>query len=498
MKIMKKIIILFLLLLLTGNFSLFAQNFKIVILPFDKLNKGKNSELETLSKGISETLAGALSTVDNFIIIDTYRVKRYLLDNAAFNQAIGTDAEKNLEKLRQLAQTDLDSDYVIYGSFYKIGKQIKLDAKCLTVDSGKIEKAASVHGAYPDKIFDLQEDLAKKLTIAINGLVNPNQKKIIESYTNSTGDYTAYKFYIKGRMEHLKYSSHNYPLAIKYYKQAVQVDPNYALAWAGMSEVNALWAYQIQYAGGLYKPKLQEAIKQGGKSVELGNNLYQTHRALSVAYMTNSDFKNARKAIKPAYKLSQNDAEILWVKAQLSNYGYKEMGKTGTEAYKYITRSLSINPDLIVARWSLAHSLYTLKKYDDSIREFKKILQLNPAHSPSLYTISLMNYNQKAYDISLEYAKRAVEVAPHIPQNHYMLGLCYYKLKDWENSEKALKGAIKIKPDDTDAIYTLAGTYYNRKMYREAMDTYSKVLKIDPKYSNAKHWMEQSEKKIQK
>ena len=77
----------------------------------------------------------------------------------------------------------------MYGSFYTIGGQINLDAKFVNVDSGKVLKAASVHGAYPDRIFDLQEDLAKKLTGAINGTVNEKQTENMNEYISSTADY---------------------------------------------------------------------------------------------------------------------------------------------------------------------------------------------------------------------------------------------------------------------------------------------------------------------
>ena len=96
MKIITKFFLSFLLItLLQGALS--AANYKIVVLPFDKLNKEKNAELDTLTVGISETLSGALSTVDNFVVIDSNRVKRHLLESAEFKQAIGVEASAILK-----------------------------------------------------------------------------------------------------------------------------------------------------------------------------------------------------------------------------------------------------------------------------------------------------------------------------------------------------------------------------------------------------------------
>ena len=127
-------------------------------------------------------------------------------------------------------------------------------------------------------------------------------------------------------MEQIQYDVKNYPLAIEYYNKALKYDPNYALAWAGLAEVNALWGYQIQYAKGNSAPYLKIAIEQGKKAVEYGANLYQTHRALSMAYLNNSDFTNAQKSIDEAYKLNNQDAEIMQIKAQLKNYGIQGDG----------------------------------------------------------------------------------------------------------------------------------------------------------------------------
>ncbi len=494
---MKRLLPLLLLALLAGSFPADANPLRIVVLPFDKLNKEKDSDLETLTSGISETLAGALSNVQNFIIIDSARVKRYLLDNEEFNQAIGVDSGKNMDNLRKLARDKLEGDYIIYGSFHRIAKQINLNARFLKINDGTIVKAAAVHGEYPDRIFDLQEDLAKKLIGAINGRVESAQDRKITDYITSTEDYTAYQYYIKGRMEHIKYSTADYPRALELYQMAVDKDPNFALAWSGMSEVNALWGYQILYAGGNFKEKLDTAIRQGQKAVELGPNLYQTHRALSVAYLNSSDFENSRRAIEPAYRLNPADPEILWVKASLVNYGFKGMGTPGSEANNYILKALEINPDLIVARWALAHSLSTLNRLDESLAEYNKILRINQSHSQSLHAVALIYYNKNDYRNSVRYALQAVNADPEVPQHHYTLGLGYYQLKEWSGSESALKQAISRKADYTDAIFTLAGTYYNRAMYREARDTYADVLRYNPNYPGAAQWRDNSAQKMQ-
>jgi tetratricopeptide (TPR) repeat protein len=490
---------LFFVLILASN--IFAANYKIIILPFDKLNKEPNSELETLSIGISDILSGALTNVSNFNVIDSARVKRYLLDNIQFDQNVGADSQNNIEKLQKLAQEKLQGDFLVYGSFQKVGNQINFTAKFVKVDEGKIVKSVSVHGAYPDNIFSIQEELAAKLVDAINGKTEKTrqdeiQKKRMNEFISSTENFTAYQYYIKARVEHLKYSMSDYPKALEYYQKAIDTDPKYALAWAGLCEVNAMRAYQILYASGNYKPIFELAIKQGIKAVELGKNLYQTHRALSIAYLNSSDFDKANLAIEPAYNLNNNDAEILWVKAMLTNYDYKEMGKEGTESSGFVRQALKINPDLIVAIWSLAHSYYTLEEYDKALPEYLRIVELNPKQSQALHTIALIYYNQSNYEDTVKYAQMAIDEEAGVPQAHYTLGLGYFMLKDWKNCRNALKEAIKLNPKYTDAIYTLGSAYYNDGDYENALINYEKALKVDPNYSDARTMIKQTKEKL--
>jgi len=473
-----------------------AQSYKIVVMPFDKLNKEKNLELETLTVGISETLSGALSTVETFIIIDSGRVKRHLLESAEFKQAIGANEEKDIEKLRDLTKDKLDGDYIIYGSFNRIGKQIQLNAKFMNVHSGKVLQGANVYGQYPDEIFALQEKLAKELTGKITGIAVIDKQNSIADYTNSTGNYTAYQEYIKGRMEQIQYDVKNYAVAVEFYKRALRHDPKYALAWAGLSEVNALWGYQIKYAGGKWEPYLKIAVEQGEKAVEYGGNLFQTQRALSMAYLNNSNFSMAQKYADEANRLNSQDAETLQILAQLKNYGYKDMSKDGTESNRLIRRSLAINPELIIAKWSLAHSYSTNNDNNSALKEYLEILKINPRHAPALHGTALVYYGMNDYVNSETYARRTVEADSETAQHHYTLGLAIYQQSRWHEAIDSFKKAIARNPDYENAWFSIANCHWFLEDFKSARDNYRRVLKINPENSEAKKWMEESQKRM--
>ena len=294
-------------------------------------------------------------------------------------------------------------------------------------------------------------------------------------------------------MEHLKYNPQDYPKALDLYKKAAAKDPKFALAWAGMSEVNSLWGYSIKYAGGNYKPKLEQAVRDGRKAVDLAPQLYQTHRALSLAYLNNDDFDMARTIIDRGYALNARDPEILFVKATVVNYGYKEMGKPGTESNRFIMQALEINPELIVARWALAHSLEQLGKKDEAMAEYRKIVEANPGHAASLHNIALIYYGKKDYQNTVEYAKKAVAVRAVGPAVllHAGAGI----LRPLRLAERG-KGVPRRVEEKAGLHRTRSSTLPGRCTCssgtgRRGTPT-AGVLKLKPDYPNAEMWRKNS------
>ena len=215
-----------------------------------------------------------------------------------------------------------------------------------------------------------------------------------------------------------------------------------------------------------------------------------------MAYLNNSDFTNAQKEIDEAYKLNRQDAEIMQIKAQLKNYGYKEMGADGTESNKYIRESLALNPELIIAKWALAHSYSTINKNDLALEEYLGILKINPKHAPALHGIALIYYGMQDYNNAELYAIRTVEADPNTAQHHYTLGLSYFQLQKWYDAISSFEKAVKLNPKYEDAIFSIGSSYWHLSDWNKAYKYYNEVLKINPNNVEAKKWRDDSKQKM--
>ena len=83
-----------------------------------------------------------------------------------------------------------------------------------------------------------------------------------------------------------------------------------------------------------------------------------------LAYLNNDDFDRARAVIEQGYALNARDPEILFVKATVVNYGYREMGKPGTESNRFILQALEINPELM--RYAMGAGITTASATEES------------------------------------------------------------------------------------------------------------------------------------
>ena len=416
-------------------------------------------------------------------MIDHERVKRYLLDEIAYKQSLGVDADKNLDKLRKISAKKLGADYLVYGSFQKIGNKIQLNAKFVKVDSGNIVTSARVYGNFPEQIFDLQESLAKKLIKSVSG-GSTEQSNNLTAYTKSTDNYSAYSYYIKGQYEKQKYTLANYKIAIDYFDKAIVKDPNYALAWAGAAETYAAWGFQVKYVGGESKSKLEKAEQYGKKSVLLGPNIYQSYVALTFAYLNTRKFNEAEKIALKGLKINPNSAELNYLMGAIKNYGGTKMAIKGSEANIYIMKALQLNPDYIIARWSLARSYEANKLLDLSLAEYKKILQINPKHVASLHNIALIYYDKQDYKNVIRYVERAISAEYKNPKQHYTLGLAHYSLKEYDKAEKAFQVALSFDKEYFEAMYMLGSTFNYKKKYQEAIKWLKKASLIEVSSKN--------------
>src|SRR5947199_122154 len=180
----------------------------------------------------------------------------------------------------------------------------------------------------------------------------------------------AHRLYLLGRYEFGKYSEAGWTNSIRYYEQALKLDPNYALAYCGLADTYA-------YMGGVVMPSKEAVVKEkefAQKALELDPELPEAHLSLACALGGAFDWRNAQIEFDRAIELNPNLAWAYEIYAWF-------LGGVGRldEAIAKDKKAIELDPLNSFFQSALAYFLYHARRYDDAIVQIKKTLELDPA-----------------------------------------------------------------------------------------------------------------------
>ena len=343
----------------------------VAVLPF--VNVGGNPNTEYLSDGISETLIDDLSQVPNLRVMARSTVFRYK----------GKDADP------QNVGHDLHVRAILTGRLLERGETVVLHAELVDVEKG----SQLWGGQYSRKVqdlFALQEDLCKDISEKLRLRLTGEDKTRLGK--RSTANPEAYQLYLKGRYYWNKRTVEGFQSAITQFQQAIEKDPTYALAYAGLADCyNLLGGYYGQLPPRESYPKAQAAAT---KALELDEKLAEPHVSLAYAkFRYDWDWPGARREFE---------------------------------------RSLELNPNYATAHHWYANYFYAMGRLDDGTREMKRALELDPLSLSINTDLGRALIFQRQYDAAIEQERKTLELDPNFALAHGWLAMAY--------SEKARYG----------------------------------------------------------
>lgn len=246
----------------------------------DFTNVSGDPESAWLAAGIPETVSNDLRTRGRFRIVDRWRV------NEAMRRTGG-----HLQEIADALRVRL----VAVGSFQTSGDRIRITARIVDVISGDAVADAKVDGTLAD-IFELQDQVAAQFAAELGAA-----QAGVDVRRRDTSSLEAYRAVMEGWLRVETLDVRELPTAIADFERAVQIDPQYALAYNGLA--NAEFAlFESTRADARRSPELLErAIAHGRKAVELDDALAEAHGTLALilvsAHETVTAMREARRAV---------------------------------------------------------------------------------------------------------------------------------------------------------------------------------------------------------
>jgi len=398
----------------------------IAVLPF--LNMSADPENEYFADGMTEDVIAQLSKIRALKVISRTSVMPF---------------KKREQSLREIA-AKLGVATLVEGSLRRAGNRVRIVAQLIDAETDQHLWAETYDRQLTD-IFAIQSDVALHIAAAVNAEITPGEKTRIGK--EPTSDPEAYHLYLKGRHCLLRYTSEGIRQGLEYFEQAIEKDPNYALAYTGVATACAILG--MGFGSGEIRP--DEAHRRGkeavAKALDIDDELGEAHATLAFLKFV-SDFE--------------------W---------------TGAE--REFKRAIELNP----GSWTYdvyGLMLSALERYDEAIAAQRRAQELDPLAAVHSSDIASTLLRADRCDEAMQEAKRLIEMQPDFPMGHSTLGWAYVKKGRCEEGLAEVEKAVSLNPGNTMLLaqlgqaFALAGRVGEAREVLQQLEELSRQRYVPP------------------
>jgi serine/threonine protein kinase/Tfp pilus assembly protein PilF len=443
-----------------------SQIESIAVMPF--VNEGGTSEVEYLSDGMTESLINGLSRLPNLSVKARSSVFRYK----------GKDVDP------QRIASELSVQAILNGRVVQRGDNLTLYLSLVDARDGN-----QLWGEqYDRKVADLvslqreiARDVSQKLRSRLSGA---EEQKVTKDYTANT---EAYQLYLKGRFNVFKLTPPEVKAGILYFQQAIQLDPNYALAYVGLADAYRSLGLGAEMSPTEFLPKSKAAAQ---RALEIDDSLAEAHTALGMTmFWYDWNWSAVENQFKRALELNPNSAETHQFYAHLlSNTGRH------AEALAEIKRARELDPYSPFLNTLEGQFLLHAGKPDEALVRLRETFELAPSFwFPHLFASSA--YIEKGMFVeAISEARRATELSSAQTVSAANEGYALAKLGKYEEARIVLDRLLKLSKERFVPPYHIAFLYNGLGQRNEAFawlergfeqrDPKMTFLKVEPKWNN--------------
>jgi len=376
----------------------------IAVMPF--VNEGGNAELEYLSDGMTDTLISSLSQLPNLSVKARSSVFRY----------------KGKETNPQTVGKELNVQAILNGRIAQRDDQLTLTLELVDAQTENIIWSEQYNRKQAD-LVSLQSEIARNVSTKLrNKLSGSEEQRVAKTYTTNP---EAYQLYLKGLFHWNKRTAEALKTSVDYFNQAIEKDPNYAQAYAGMALAYVLFPI---YSAGNPAESIARGKAAARKALELDDTLAEAHTAL-------------------AHALFSYDRNI-------------------PESDRQFQRALELNPNYATAhQWYAGYNLVSTQRFDQAIAEGRRAVELDPLSLIANLELAAIYGYARQYDQSIGQLRKIIEM----DQNWYVAHMILCQTYDYKGQfAEAIAECERARGlNDDPAVLSLLAYAYARSGKRE-------------------------------
>ncbi len=392
-----------------------AEVRSIAVLPF--LDMSATRDQDYLCDGIADELINALTHVDGLRVTarsTSFQFKSSKVDARAVGARLGVDS-------------------VLEGGVRKAGDRLRVTVQLVDVADGYQRWSHRFEGTIED-VFDIQDQIAEHVATALRGLLSGREK---DALRRPGTEAAAYEYYLRGRQMMHSLSQTTAFIAKEMFERAIEVDPKYAPAYAGLAQLSA-WEHEW-WGGG--ERAAQAADDASRKALELAPQLCESHVARAAALAQRNLYDDAAREFEEALRLNPNSFEAYYFYAR-SAFAAGQIEKSA----ELFRRGGEVRLEDFQCPILMAQSLWMLDRDEEAvaanregIQRAERWLEIDPNNLRALaLAASAMAENDQA-PRALELMARAISTAPDDPSVYFNAACLYAKLGRKEEALECLE-----------------------------------------------------------
>jgi Tfp pilus assembly protein PilF len=304
-------------------------------------------------------------------------------------------------------------------------------------------------------VLTVQDDITRAIAVKLGERLSGETAK--EARKGGTSDPEACQFYLKGRFYWAKRTPDSLEKARDYFNEAIEKDPNYALAYAGLADYYDIAPEYTPTPSSETLPKTRAAAQ---KALAIDDTLAEAHATLADTYTTEWNWSAAEKGFKRALEINPNSAhahKLYWV--YLSGRGRHE------EALTEINHAIRLDPLNLKYIENLGQEYEIGKQYDLALEQFKKVVEMDPSFASVHGGLGDTYLEQGKDDSWLKEWQTAAELSQRLEQvaiskevaKVYAQSGFETALREWAKQAVELGKHEYVDPACVAGIYALAG-----------------------------------------